>query len=299
MKATSFVATFVLFFLFSVEGFAQQLPEHSQYMYDPFIVNPAVAGSKSYFPLLASYRNQWTGFADNPKTMLLSMHGELKKNISVGGIIFSDKTGPTSRTGLVAAYSYHLPVGKNTLAFGLSMMGFRYSLDKSKLTTDLPDPAIQGEVVQKIVPEATFGMFYWGKNYYAGFAAPQLIQMRVDIGGSEVLNRMVRHYFLTGGYKFAFSDYAVEPSFLVKATAAAPVQFDINSRFYYKEIAWLGLSYRNQESVVLMFGGKKDIYALGYSYDITLSDIKNYSTGSHEIFLSVDLFKKKQKASFE
>ena len=198
---------------------------------------------------MLAYRNQWSAFTDYPKTMILSAHGWIaNKKIGIGGAIFNDKTGPTSRSGAMASYAYHLPLENAKLAFGLSAMFFQYALDKGKLTTDEPDDAaIQGETVKKIVPEGAFGVYYYGEKYYAGFSVPQLIQMKVDVGGSPTLNRMVRHYFLTGGYKFDINDdFAVEPSFLLKAVVAAPLQVDINSKVIYKDLVWLGFSYRTR-----------------------------------------------------
>jgi len=91
------------------------------------------------------------------------------------------------------------------------------------------------------------------------------------------------------GYTFDLNDVLlVEPSFLFKAIENAPSQADLNARFIYKELAWLGMAYRDQESLVILLGFKKGMYAMGYSYDITLTNIKKYSTGSHELFLSVN-----------
>jgi len=219
--------------------------------------------------------------------------------VRVGGIIFNDKTGPTGRSGIVLSYAQHLPLGNSKIAFGLSGILFQYLLDKSALTTDPEggyDPTINsGETVKKIIPEATFGIYYYGENYYAGFSAPQLIQMKVDVGGSRTLNKMVRHYFLNAGYKFKLSDeFAIEPSFMLKAIVAAPFQADINAKVHYKETIWLGFSYRTQEAVVIMLGVGKNNFQIGYSYDATLTNIKKYSTGSHEIFIGYNLGTKKE-----
>ncbi|MFH1319890.1 MAG: type IX secretion system membrane protein PorP/SprF [Bacteroidota bacterium] len=299
MKKT---ATLALVILFSAVSYAQQLPYHSQYMFNDFLINPAVAGSKDYFPIMLTYRNQWIGFKDAPETMTLSMHGPVtSKQIKIGGILFTDKTGPTSRSGAALSYVHHLQLGKDKVSFGLSAILFQYILDKSELTTDEPgDKAIDGGTVKKIVPEATFGVYYYGKNYYAGFSVPQLIQMKVNIGGSQLLNKMVRHYFLTAGYKFDINDnFSIEPSLLLKAITAAPVQIDINSKLCYQMPGvkspsfWLGFSYRTEESVIALLGAEKSNFSFGYSYDFTLTNIKKYSTGSHEIFAGYNLPVKK------
>ena len=77
----------------------------------------------------------------------------------------------------------------------------------------------------------------------------------------------------------------------------APVQIDINAKLSYKDFLWLGSSYRHRESVVVLLGIKKSNFLLGYSYDITLSNIRKYSSGSHEIVLGMYIAKKAPKES--
>ena len=89
------------------------------------------------------------------------------------------------------------------------------------------------------------------------------------------------------GYKFKTGDdIEIEPSLLIKGIKNAPFQFDINTKVIVKEFAWLGCSYRSMESIVALLGLEYKDIALGYSYDFTLTSIKKYSTGSHELFLA-------------
>ena len=109
----------------------------------------------------------------------------------------------------------------------------------------------------------------------------------------------MRHYYVSAGYKFELSnEFDLEPSLLFKTTAASPIQFDINTRLIYKKNLWLGASYRNNESVVAMLGMKRDNFVIGYSYDYVISNIRNYSAGTHELYLEFQLGKKEKKSSF-
>ena len=68
-------------------------------------------------------------------------------------------------------------------------------------------------------------------------------------------------------------------------------QFDISLIGTYKKVVWLGASYRHTDAVVFMAGAQAGPFKFGYSYDYTLSDIGNYSSGSHEIFLEIQFYK--------
>jgi hypothetical protein len=50
-------------------------------------------------------------------------------------------------------------------------------------------------------------------------------------------------------------------------------------------MVWGGFSYRTGDAVVAMLGLNKGDINLGYAYDITLTNIRTHSSGSHEIFV--------------
>ena len=64
---------------------------------------------------------------------------------------------------------------------------------------------------------------------------------------------------------------------------------DLNAKVIYQKKFFAGASYRFGESVVAMLGVDINNLTLGYSYDITLTDIGKYSYGSHEIMLIIKL----------
>ena len=67
MKQTTLTILFFIF-LFTINGFAQQLAHHSQYMFNDLFINPAIAGTKDNHPLMGTIRNQWLGLDDAPQT---------------------------------------------------------------------------------------------------------------------------------------------------------------------------------------------------------------------------------------
>ena len=60
-----------------VIGFAQQLPQFSQYMYNMISINPAYAGSREVMVVNLLNRNQWIGVEGAPITQTLSAHSSL------------------------------------------------------------------------------------------------------------------------------------------------------------------------------------------------------------------------------
>lgn len=271
----------------------QQMPFYSQYMNNDFFLNPAVAGSRDHIPVVLTFRKQWSGISYAPSTQTLSAHSQVFKNMGVGGILFNDKTGPDRRTGIELAYAYHFPVTeKSKLSLGLAGYALQYVVDNTMLTLNEPDDiAIQNNKSTDILPDASGGIYFYSDKYYVGLSAPQLFQTKIEMKTeASELNTLVRHYFFTGGYRIKINDdFEAEPSLLMKAIVQAPAQMDINAKTIYKKLVWLGVSYRHNESVVMMIGAEKSNFRVGYSYDATLSNIKKYSSGSHEIFIGINI----------
>ena len=293
MKKTLFFALVIS--LFTVSLRAQQVPLYSQYMLNGFLLNPAMAGSVDYIPIRLTARQQWTGIEGAPSTQAISAHSAImRQKMGIGGYIFNDKFGPISQTGLQLSYAYHLKLNREMkLGLGLSFKAFQLSMNESDLTViDQGDPSVTGASESTFVPDADFGAYLYTKKYSVGLAATQLVQYKIKLGDTQVesSNQTIRHYYLTGGYKIDINkDFMVEPSLLLKGTERTPFQVDINAKVFYKKDYWLGFSYRTAQAAIVLIGFKVDKFFLGYSFDYTFSNLKNYSTGSHEILLGFNL----------
>jgi len=273
---------------------SQQLPLYSQYMMNGFLLNPGITGSVEYIPVRLTVREQWTGITDAPSTQALSTHALLSnKHIGVGGYIFNDKFGPISSTGIQASFAYHISLDENNkLGLGLALSAFQFSLDESNLEAiEDNDIALTGAVESTFVPDANFGAYLYSDKYFIGLSGVQLIQYKIKL--HEQLagnNQMIRHYYATAGYTITVSeDFDIQPSLLAKGTEKTPAQIDFNAKAIYKKNYWLGVSYRSCKSLIAIIGIKYDRYYIGYAFDYTFSPLKNYSNGSHEFMIGVNI----------
>jgi type IX secretion system PorP/SprF family membrane protein len=67
---------------------------------------------------------------------------------------------------------------------------------------------------------------------------------------------------------------------------AAPVSFDVNTKFLYRDRFWMGGSYRIQDGFSAMLGVNINASInIGYSYDYTTSSLNTVSRGTHEILI--------------
>ena len=284
--------------------FAQQQSLYSQYMFNQFLINPAITGNVDYIPVRLTARQQWVGINNAPSTQSVSAHMLLgNKNMGVGGYIFSDRFGPETRLGVQASYSYIIKINSrnNTkLAFGIAARALQYKLDYNSMTAlDSDDDLLYQSSESTFVPDADFGVYLYQEKYFVGISATQLIGLPVEITQTATKEgEMVRHYYLHGGYKFDLGKkFQLEPSVMARTTEVTPFSIDINLRGIYQRNYWLGFSYRSSNTVIAMLGVKYKHFVLGYAYDYSLSEINNYSSGTHEIIIGYNFKEKKQKGS--
>lgn len=283
--------TFLIAFLFcGVLAEGQQLPHYSQFDQNRFLIDPAVAGSKPYFRTRLHARAQWVGFQGAPRTGILSIEGPLKReNMGIGGYFFKDEAGPAERNGGQLAYSYHFRVDEvNKLSLGLGLGVLQYRINRDELVLyDQGDEVFMGgdNGMSAIEPDASFGAFFYGRRYGVGISGFQLLHNRVNWEGSN--SRLDGHYFLHAYYETPLSEeLTLRPTFMTKYVPNTDPQFEFGGRLIYRDMLWGGLNYRTQDAVSAMLGYRlKDKWSIGYSYDMTLTELRNYNTGSHELML--------------
>lgn len=295
---------FAMVQLISMDIFAQQDPQYTQYMYNMNVVNPAYAGSKEALSLGLLYRKQWVSLDGAPSTLTLSGHSPLKKNVGIGLSLISDKIGPVDETNAFVDVSYTVKLTEeHKLAFGLKTGATFHKVDFAKI---YPTLVHEDDLFSQPNPNTTdlnfgFGAFYYSNNYYLSVSIPNFLKSNyLDYNGISYGSE-VPHYFISGGYVFDSNpNLKFKPSFLVKTAFNAPVSFDLSANFLIQEKLELGATYRREDS----FGAMVNFMItpqlrIGYAYDHIISDLNFTTPSSHEIMLLYDfnLSKKVQQSS--
>ena len=292
----------LLYFFIYLLGYSQQYSVFSGYYHDHYFVNPGSAGSLGSMRLGLGYKNMWSGFHNSPYFNMFSLDLGINEEMGVGGKLFNYVTGPTSRFGFEGTYSYSFKLGSGRLRLGLSGLLYDYRLDKSNFDMESGEDIVlyRGTSERKMVPDASFGVYYHNEKYFLGVSVLQLFGRRIDMENSLFI-RQVRHYYLLGGYLFDLSeDFSIEPSIMVRLNETMLYQGDFNLKLKFKSVAFVGISYRGNHNDFLYSPGDAVVGMLGidigdllvcYGYDYLLSDISNYSNGSHELIVVVKLGK--------
>ena len=284
----------ILSVLFSTNSFAQQEPLFTLYYVNDMAINPAISGSKTYNPLTIQTRQQWLGFEGAPLTTNFSYHGALNDRSAMGGYLMFDKTFPSLQANLHLNYAYHIPLDydKVNLSFGIGVKLMYHNLDFN--TGDLPlgdDPAFSENTYDKVLSDASSGVYLYSRNFYAGFSVVNMFQssFNTPVSGSPYSNIELRNYYGMGAFRFNIinNDWEFEPSFLIRKMHFQTSINDITTRIIYLEKTWAGLTYRTNGSAVFGFGVGVNNIDITYSFDYTFSgEIMHYNYGTHELGIS-------------
>ncbi len=206
----------------------QQVPFNpiSHRIFSPFILNPAIAGSKDFFSM-----DIIAGFAGESNSQILSGNTRLTRkqpvymgvpptttfsNFGVGAFAFHEYQAQsnTRTAGGGATFAYHIPVDNKGLSFisiGATGKGI-YHYFKGDTLNEIPSES-------KLFPEADLGVYFYNPSLYAGISATDLIPLKKDTSSLHPYNIPVsRRYNLLLGYKFVLSkalNLVLEPSLIV------------------------------------------------------------------------------------
>lgn len=289
-------------------SFAQQDPQFTQFMHSKLIYNPGYAGTSEAICANVLYRQQWVNFPGAPKTGLLSFDMPIGKlPLAVGLNVMTDQIGFSKTLFARLAVAWNRHIGAGVLGVGIDGGILQQQFNGTWITPDgitkedyaIPNyqsttMASANANLNKLSYDLGFGAFYSIANkMYVGISSTHLAAQDLKAGGAgDVAYKLARHYYIVGGYTFNLGEggkHGINPNVKVK-TDAASTQLDVNLSYIYNQSFWVGVSYRMQDAIAPMLGykftkgGAKGL-KIGYSYDLTTSKIKGYSSGTHEIML--------------
>ena len=295
-KLFSLVIMFV-----TVASFAQQDAQFTQYMYNTININPAYAGSRGALSVFGLHRTQWVGLDGAPETSCLSVNTPINNsNLGVGVSLVNDKIGPTNENNFSVDLSYTVQTSANfKLSFGIKGTANLFNLDINKLNPENQgDPQFQ-DFNSKFSPNVGAGVYWHSDKAYIGLSVPNFIETNRYNDNDVAIYKDKINYYLMAGYVLDLDHYQYvkfKPAVLTKMVEGAPLQVDVSANFMFIDKFVVGVAYRWSASLSAMVGFQitEGLY-LGYGYDRETTNLNNYNSGSHEIFLRYEFFRKNDK----
>lgn len=277
---------------------AQDEAIFTHYNLAPILINPAAAGFEETHQIQFNARGQWIGFPDAPKNVGVQYHGPLGNTFGFGLAVMGESAARYSRVRARLNSGFRFKIKEDIkLAIGFSTEFSQFSVGNNILGE--PDPIYQpgDNVIEAAVNgrqqfDASLGFFArFYENTYASLSFTNLIAERLrSIGTGEETGSLFQHYAFLVGHKFELSNnqLSLEPSIMLRQIKDTPFNVDINIKagiLNDKLIA--GLSYRSLKTIGALIGTEiSESFRFFYTFDLSMQDLQQYSTGSHEVTLA-------------
>ncbi|MCU0352837.1 MAG: type IX secretion system membrane protein PorP/SprF [Cytophagales bacterium] len=320
------ISTVFLIVFGNVLAWAQD-PQFSQFYANPLYLNPAMAGGALATRVTANYRHQWPALDANFITYSASVDTYFPRINSGLGFIVSRDQQVFARFNSIdvgAQYAYQLQLSRRVAVragiqfsyvnrsinyFGLTFgdqfdnRGFLNIQSIDELARN-PNPA-----ALNYMNVSAGGMIYTSRSWL-GISAHNLNRPNQSFVGTA--SPLPTRFSVHGGVKIPLDDNtryglaesktaperSITPAFQYRAQGRFD-QFDVGMYLTYEPVV-LGLWYRglpikqyergiyNNDALIFLAGFKQGGLSIGYSYDLTVSNLGTSTGGAHEVSVSYE-----------
>ena len=326
MKFKKFYISAIVLFLAQIALSQEGLPVYSDYLTDNYyLIHPSMAGAANCSKIRITGRQQWFGDDDAPRLLTASVNGRIgQSNSGIGGILYSDKNGYHSQSGVYLTYAHHImfsrtEVDLNMLSFGLSVGALQYKLDETAFRNEPFDPIITGIAQSATNLNIDFGFSYFVRNSYAHGTVKNMLK---NDGVNSNENGLFaydnpRQFLMSAGHVFHKygSEWSLEPSlmFMYKdGTKESSIDFNAKT---YKDFEfgklWGGISYRRSldgadvqngngvasqklQYITPLLGIDFNQFMFAYTYSYQANSVVYNNSGFHQITLGYKFGCKKE-----
>ncbi|MDB9964383.1 type IX secretion system membrane protein PorP/SprF [Vicingaceae bacterium] len=318
----SYRVIFILIFLFGNKIVAQDA-QFSQFFAAPLIINPALTGNTIQDRFSLNYRNQWPAISKGKTFATYAFsyeHNFDVYNSSVGALVYQDKAGLTglTTTNALLSYAYKIKVTrrfyfKPALQLGLVNRNIDFGElvfnDQLQTGASTSSAALNYTGRSKFSMDINTGIIGYSENYWIGLSIHHLNRPDISLVGNGAM--LEQKFSVQGGLTIPLektTNNLIVSKVMIAANykrQEAREQLDIGA--YYNHSPFIiGVWYRgipfkkvepifvNSDALILVLGYKMNKISIGYSYDVTISELSSASSGgAHEISTSIELVSRK------
>jgi type IX secretion system PorP/SprF family membrane protein len=252
---------------------AQQIPYSSPIHEAQVYWNPATTAFGTKMSFDGFFRGQWLGFDGAPITGFASLqYPLLDYNMSAGGLLLFDKTGPISNMGIQLNYAYKLKMGRySQLSAGLSGSFINFSINTdNELYNDKNDNTLSLANTSKFYPAIGAGIYYisntreyQGNRFFLGLSYAQAFASDVSLDTISVERN--NHMNAIIGTRLYAYDYFWEPSIMVNYVKPEIVDVIYSLKYEMENAFWTGISYSSVNDFAIQGGLIIDKFGNRYS----------------------------------
>ncbi len=266
MKLTILILTNLAFNHFVT---AQQDPIYSQYLNNPFVINPAYAGINNRFNATIQDRTQWSGTQGHPETFNFNSNISLVNNkVGVGLMAIQDKIGENTTSEISSAISYKIKLKDNKIfSYGMQFGMMRFTNNISNLTLQPNDPFFVPYNVNRF--NAGAGAILKSDRFMVGFSVPRLLPVSVGLGQNKSILIYDLSIIQFGSYLVYLNERVrLRPAALFRTTDSFKSTVDLNLNVQIEDFYSAGIFTRNLNTYGLLLQMIVKHYRFGYAIEV-------------------------------
>ncbi len=284
---------------------------YSQTYEAPLYVSPSFTGLTNGTRIGLNFRNQWPGIGNAFQNYALSVDNFFEEFNSGFGFMWqcdNQGKGLLVDNEMSILYAYEFTINQDIfIRPGLSFKFGQRKIDQSKMVsfTDITadghfttgGSSMEIERTHKSRIDASTSVMAYNDDFWVGIAFDHLVQPNVSFTDSKQEIKMKTTFY--AGYRFTY-----EPSYRGSEPKTVTLamnykhqysynQLELGAFWYYAPIE-IGLSYRglffkvaeeisNRDAFIPTIGVNVGPLRVGYSYDMSISDLSSFGNGAHEI----------------
>lgn len=294
----------LLFFIaLTVATQAQDIPLFSQKLTNSFMYNPSTAGN-TFGSLTASYRNNYSGVADSPENIFISMHTPFANHrFGLGANIYQESVSVIKNTYYSAAFAYHLPFNKfSRLSMGVGAEYNQLNINLSNERYILDDLTLQ-RYANSGKPDFSTGLSFQNRFVKMGIAANRLATAWLESPDKRTLSNYYTG-FVQGTIPIREGQDLLEPYFAFRKFSETNDTYDIGLYYTYDNKITAGAATRAGSVVNFTLAYRLSQYLLvGYSNEMITSPVGGFVGTSNEFTIRYDFndqnYQKKFRADYK
>ncbi len=289
--------------------YGQQAPQFTMNVMNKYNMNPAYGGMDASLSVNAFVKTQWQQFPGQPRFQHINAHMPLYiANGGVGVKIYRDQIGVEQMLGAEFSFNYVLETDLGLFSGGLGLGINQLRIDGSLLrapdgiyegnTIEHNDPILSSTRGSGLAPAMSLGVYFTNDFLEAGLSVDQAFASAITLNNQEETSfQLKRNFYFFAEYSYQYNE-AVEvlPALLIKSDLVQ-TQIDLSARVVYQDLYFGGLAFRGYsantiDAIGVILGTRISAnLSIAYAYDATLSDIRLFSDGTHELLVSYNLNK--------
>lgn len=291
MKNMKYILAMTLFMIYGAVA-AQQEGLLTNFRYHMNAYNPAYVSPGGETAITSSFRQQWTGVEEAPRTMMVSFGTRLGEKTGLGVSVMNDKTFIENQTYIGIDYSYKLQLSeKMELYMGLKAGGDSYSVNTAGLETyNLhSDPSISS--ISNFNPNIGMGILFKREALFLSLALPRMLatDRAENKDGTATASESKPHFYASIGYDLPLGGTGglmLKPATMLRHVAGAPLSLDLNTMLSFNDTWELGASYRTDAAFAGLINiSIKQRFNLGFAYEVSTRKELARAKNTNELFL--------------